>query len=1577
MPDLPLTTVLHYLRRRVEPEAVSEASDARLVERFVTARDEAAFEALVRRHGPMVLGLCRGLLRDVHRADDAFQATFLVFARKATSIHKRQSVASWLYGVAYRTALRVRAQAAQQRLHERQVPVMPSCEPALDLDRQELCQTLHQELQRLPEKYRAPLVHCYLQGQTTETAARELGWPAGSMGKRLARGRELLRERLASRGVGLSALLVGSALAESAAPAAVSMSLLTSTLKAAPLFAAGQAVAGAVPASVAALAEGVLHTMATTKLKMLAAVLFVLTLVGGGLGLFALPSLARLKNEEPVALPKDPQAVVLTWDHWRADLPRMKDAPALRILADGTVQANDPHGPGIAVQAKLSAAELQELLRFAVREQGFFKIEQRQLQERLRPLPGGAPPPSDDVRQTRTSLRVQADGREHEIRCPDLRLHAEDCSEARQLLAILERLEHLRAWAYAGGQEGLAASLRLANEELRRQFPEAPLLKADDLQAALQQANGTAWLNLERRGVASDGNPYSFIYARLEQLAGDKPQVTIKADLSVAAAEPQKDGNKKGAPDLTPKTFAEDPTIKLDYPIVYVRVPRPPEGDDRIWMNTHPAIAAPRGSELMLWRPDGKEEVLVPVQEHEAICDPYVSFDGEWVYYVKFHDVSKRALVQDYGPHTSAGSDIYKVHVPTRKIVQLTHGELTANTGTLKMPKSRAAVCNLGPCPVPGGKVAFTSDRNAFRAVHAGQPWTQQLFVMDDDGSNVECIGHLNLGTALHPTILKDGRLLFSTVEKQGLRGTYHQWGIWSIHPDGTNWGPVVSAIMSGALHHFQTQISDGRIVSNLYYPGQSAKGFGTFEIYPAQAPEGYPAFGPGNPNDPRNRIPQGGEQRGSFVPYGMRGLTPFANTGDNDIPPNNGLYGMVAHPAGAPDNHLLMVWAGMRPLKGRPYNRSERPSSAEERFDAGIYLVKSGRPVEEPGQLVLIKNDPKYHEIQPRALVPYKRIYGVTEPARLVQRNDGKRCPHLPEGTPYGLMGTSSLYKRESFPYGSIPAGGVTAVFSGNSFPSLAANDPWKHLGGIFGGSPNFVSQGADAALYGNDEIHAIRILMLEPVNGLAERRFFAQGSGALERFRVLGEFPVRKFKGGVQPLDPDGNPDTSFQAKLPADVALTLQTLDKHGMVLNMAQTWHQVRPGEIRNDCGGCHAHSQKPTLFKDTAAARPDYPVWDLTAGRIPLLTSKKNDQSGKQWDTDDQSGVRWHKGNVADVEYFRDVKPILERSCVACHTQKSDKPAGELVLDDDQPVTKGQGPRVGGGPFPGTYFRLAQDGGWSGYNLQHRFGRRSPYGYWSGGAFSGQVSRYIRVFQSRRGLLAWKIFGKRLDGFQDQDFTTETVPGDASTLQYQGRPVVVTNAHLVFKDDPKKQAPPFSLTFSGSIMPPPEAVAGTYAGPDGKKIKVAPLTEEDRFTLVRWIDLGCPIDLAYDPKNPEQPGRGGWLEDDQRPTLTLTYPQPGVNEPLTRILIGMCDVGTGLDMTSFAVTADFAVNGVAAGENLAAKFQALPDSRWELRLAQPIAALAKGRITVSVKDKQGNITRVERTFSVGQPSRKSD
>ena len=338
----------------------------------------------------------------------------------------------------------------------------------------------------------------------------------------------------------------------------------------------------------------------------------------------------------------------------------------------------------------------------------------------------------------------------------------------------------------------------------------------------------------------------------------------------------------------------------------------------------------------------------------------------------------------------------------------------------------------MGPCPLPGGRLVFVSNRNAFRPPKHPSP-TLQLFIMDDDGGNVECIGHLNLGMALHPTVLKDGRIMFSSLESQGLRNSI-LWGLWCIHPDGTHWRPVISAFDPGDApnaFHFQTQLSDGHIVAEEYY-NQNNSGFGTYFKLPPPSPRAATATPPSAPPTATIRATRrcasaasttakGKYYRLPFSPAGIESLTRFANNGEGPADPSvldkpdSPAVGKFTHPSGAPDNHLLTVWS---PGPANHQNGLKLPA-----LDGGIYLIKSGKPIDEPGQMLLIKNDPKYNEQWPRALVPYKRIYGIDEPKRLAPlANDGKLSPHLPEGTPFGLVGTSSLYKRESYPDGAVP---------------------------------------------------------------------------------------------------------------------------------------------------------------------------------------------------------------------------------------------------------------------------------------------------------------------------------------------------------------------------------------------------------------------------------------------------------------------------------------------------------------------------------------------------------------------------
>jgi RNA polymerase sigma factor (sigma-70 family) len=258
--------VLEHLHR-----AGGGLTDGQLLGRFLSTRDEEAFAAIVRRHGPMVLGVCRRLLHDFHDAEDAFQATFLVLARKAASVVKRDSLASWLYGVAHRTALQARVTNARRRARERPMRDMPHLElpPAEPQDWRPL---LDRELSRLPEKYRAAIVLCDLEGRSRREAACLLKIPEGTLSSRLAAGRRLLARRLAKSGLSLSGGMLAAALAEGAR-AQVPSALVWSTAKAV----TGQVAA---PAAVV-LTQGVIQAMFLKKLWVVGAVLVVALGVGG------------------------------------------------------------------------------------------------------------------------------------------------------------------------------------------------------------------------------------------------------------------------------------------------------------------------------------------------------------------------------------------------------------------------------------------------------------------------------------------------------------------------------------------------------------------------------------------------------------------------------------------------------------------------------------------------------------------------------------------------------------------------------------------------------------------------------------------------------------------------------------------------------------------------------------------------------------------------------------------------------------------------------------------------------------------------------------------------------------------------------------------------------------------------------------------------------------------------------------------------------------------------------------------------------------------------------------------------
>jgi RNA polymerase sigma factor (sigma-70 family) len=323
--------LLEYLRRLHGGKAADAAlDDMQLLGRFLTSRDESAFTTLVQRYGAMVWSLCVRLLGQTPEAEDAFQATFLVLVRKAASLHDPQSLGPWLYGVAYRTALKLRGQRAQraarlvplteQIVEERPEPIWSELRPILD-----------EEINRLPTKYRLPVLLCYLQGLSSEEAAQRLGCAKGTVFSRLSRARDLLRRRLVRRGVEVSAGALAAVLAENAVLRAVPpLALREITIRTNLLLAAGTA-GHTLSAPVAALVEGVVRSMFLSKVKFIVTVVLAIGIAGAGTGFLGYRSDAEspAPQEKKIKSPPLTQVSVAVKTKARADETKPASAPAV------------------------------------------------------------------------------------------------------------------------------------------------------------------------------------------------------------------------------------------------------------------------------------------------------------------------------------------------------------------------------------------------------------------------------------------------------------------------------------------------------------------------------------------------------------------------------------------------------------------------------------------------------------------------------------------------------------------------------------------------------------------------------------------------------------------------------------------------------------------------------------------------------------------------------------------------------------------------------------------------------------------------------------------------------------------------------------------------------------------------------------------------------------------------------------------------------------------------------------------------------------------------------------------------
>ena len=275
-------TVLYNLRRTLLRREKAGLADAALLDRFVSERDATAFEALLRDHGPMVLGVCRRVLRNEADAEDAFQATFLVLLCKAASIQPRSMVGNWLYGVAHSTALKARAMSIKRTAKESEAAKRARPERSSE-DWQLLHDLVDQELQGLPAKYRSAIVLCELEGKTIKETARQIGCPVGTVGTRLARGRSMLAKRLARRGLALSgAGSLATLLSQNARAGNLPAHVLNSALETAHAFMAGAAVSGSASITAVTLANGAMKSMFLTKLKLAVTLLLVAGVMATG-----------------------------------------------------------------------------------------------------------------------------------------------------------------------------------------------------------------------------------------------------------------------------------------------------------------------------------------------------------------------------------------------------------------------------------------------------------------------------------------------------------------------------------------------------------------------------------------------------------------------------------------------------------------------------------------------------------------------------------------------------------------------------------------------------------------------------------------------------------------------------------------------------------------------------------------------------------------------------------------------------------------------------------------------------------------------------------------------------------------------------------------------------------------------------------------------------------------------------------------------------------------------------------------------------------------------------------------------
>lgn len=962
----------------------------------------------------------------------------------------------------------------------------------------------------------------------------------------------------------------------------------------------------------------------------------------------------------------------------------------------------------------------------------------------------------------------------------------------------------------------------------------------------------------------------------------------------------------------------------INYDVVYVRCPRGKEpvlrptsgtpvpllnwnGVNDLWLSATNNIYHQPGCDLVLHDSSmtpgdpAAEKVLVNCDEDDitspvcSVVDPNVSFDGRYVVYTKFTDT--RTFLTDLGikelttvglqaamklyPDGDGPSDRFADNWglalrPYANPALIFMYDLQTNTETQVSPDSKLfagrahprkdaewtakiPVMDTGPFFMPDGRIGFTSNREQGFGMF-------QLFAMERDGRSMEVLSHRALANQLHPITLMDGRIVYTNFDRILQRTTNNNFSLFEINPDGS--APFIFAGKNDSTewtYHYTTQLSDGDIVTTLYY-NQQQTGLGALERFPVDPPGAdfvHRTRLNNEAGDELTTLPDTWKPGTGLVPFARPNqfrLTPLVSAGDVQtrpydpseyfVHPLDGrtvtMTGRFTHPAAAPDNDLLATYAigGSSTVNNAAF-RDWNATMEMIGKDAGIWLLPlEPNSTRQIGHIAddarVVVDFPQYHEIMPRAVVSYQDIYGIPRPdpdnTRPPTRNDGTQDVRLPAGAPWGLTGAASMYDRE------------TRSLNGT---------PWnmKDGGGKMSGRAymNLAVSGAELAIFDNSEVYGIRILM--PVPNIPKDIFKGDekwSGNQRHHLRILGEYPVRKpDSNGVEPTDDQGNPDTSFIVRVPADTPFMMQTLDKRGMALDIETASRSVARGE-QQFCSGCHVHTREGM---DTFASRAKMNVnefGDFTATSAPLF--KGEDANGYPTVEKAQTLYAGEAGAGARrsfaVDWDNNIAPIMQNRCASCHGQgKSAQQLTGLLLDGtrntyqlltENRIRDGAGNTIlSAGSKPGNGLTDIDAPGTD--RVTPHYDCCTP-------------SRWVSVNSARSSMLVWALYGERLDG---RDPTTGLPPA--------GSGVVVDNQGREYPE----------------IWP---KVAEHLAHVSG-------MPEAEKRLIARWLDIGAPMRNVHD--------------DMMRPVMTLT---PVGGASVSSILVGLWD-DSPLDFSRFKVMAN--------------------------------------------------------------------